>query len=201
MAIISRIALGGESLAQGTADIMHRAHGLRDDDLLLAVFEETLTAGKTGDWATIGGAIKLANGKMETYHKIFGVDVKPKLDQAVDTEDLRETLKYLAQLVYLEMKGQFKLIMDTKASDFLDSKARFDKAREYYTKVLSGNIKRRDPKRHERIEAQFIMAEAALGNPGIFLNLPVMRSDLKKFAVATKTIEDEVGAVYTYFKE
>jgi hypothetical protein len=138
---------------------------------------------------------------METYHKLFGADVKPKLDKAVDAEDLRETLKYLAQLIYLGMREQFKLIIDAQVYDFLDSKARFDKAKEYYTMVLSGNVKRRDPKRHERIEAQFLMAEAALGNPGVFINLPVMQSDLKKFAVAAKKIEGEVAAVYTYFKD
>jgi hypothetical protein len=46
-----------------------------------------------------------------------------------------------------------------------------------------------------------VLAEAALGNPAAFIDLPVMQSDLHGFQEATQTIEREVSAVYTYFSD
>lgn len=186
-------------LAQGTADIMHRARGIDAEDILLTVFHETLTAGNAGDWATVRKTIRKIDGQMDRHQKSFGIDVRSKLDQSVHEENLSETLKSLAKVVYLEMKAQFKIIADGRMEDLLDSKSRLDKAKLYYTTVLAGNVKRKDPKRHTDIEDQFVHAEAALGNPGVFIHLPSMKPDLNKFIQATKKIEQDIVSVYTFF--
>jgi len=192
----------GDALSQeSAADIMHKTRGLRKQDLLLRTFGRTLAAVKRKDWRAVSHAIKKINSNIENYNKHFGIDLKPRLEKAVIAKKSGHLLKILAQAIYFGMKVNFKTILDTGMSDYLDSKSRLNQAAGYYTKILSGNMKRKNPIGHQKIQAHFILASAALGNPGFDITLPEAPSDLRGFEEATNNIEMELTAVYTYFNE
>jgi hypothetical protein len=199
--VFAGLVLASGVPTQGTADYMHRRHGLSEEDALIKAFKGVLVEAKAGDWNEIARTIGTLSPQMDRYQGLFNVDAKSKLDRSIAKRDAGTTVRYLAQVVYLGMKEQFHLILDSQMRDVVDAKARLERAKEYYDDVLAGNVKRRALERHERIEGQFVLAEAALGNPAIFIDLPVMESDLHGFEEATQAIEREVRAVYTYFDE
>lgn len=102
----------------------------------------------------------------------FGIDLKARLETAVNAKSPSQILKTLAQVIYLGMRMEFEIIMDSQINNYLDSKSRLHRTRDYYTKILSGNVKRKHPMGHQKIKEQFIFAEAALGNPGFDITLP-----------------------------
>ncbi len=186
--------------AQSSADIMHRSHGVEVQDALLNAFGESLKSVKIGDWAAVNESILEIDDHVSQFKTNFNIDLKPKLTKAIQTKKSGHLLKVLAQVIYLGMKSEFKVMNESQVKDYFDSKVRFDRAKDYYMKILSGNIKRKDASRHERIEAQFLQAEVALGNPGINMNLPSAPPNLKGLEAATEAIDREVLAVYRYFK-
>ncbi|HEX9757250.1 MAG TPA: hypothetical protein VGB26_05570 [Nitrospiria bacterium] len=192
---------GVEGFAQGTADIMHRAHGKKQQDLLIKTFEDILISGREGDWEAVENSIARIDDRVKKYDRIFGTRVRDKLGRSLADKNQGEILKYLAQTIFLGIKEQFKLIMDSDQEDYLDSRARLDRAKDYYLKILSGNIKRRDLDRHVKIEGHFLLAQASLGNPGVFIDVPVMEGDIRSFQQAVSEIETEVIQVYTYFND
>jgi hypothetical protein len=195
------VLLGGGGLAQGTADIMHKARGLAEEDALIRVFKGVLAEANAGDWNEIARTVGTLDPQMDRYQELFSVNAKSKLQRSITQRDATTTVRYLAQVVYLGMREQFHLIANSEMRDVMDAKARLERAKGYYEGVLAGNVKRRSLDRHKRIEGQFVLAEAALGNPAAFIDLPVMQSDLHGFQEATQTIEREVSAVYTYFSD
>lgn len=186
-------------LSQNSADIMHKPRVLQKRDLLLRVFGKTLTAVKKKDWRAVPGTIEKIHAKVDDYKKYFGIDLKPRIDEAVMTKRSDQLLKLLAQTIYFGMKMQFKTILDAEMRDYLDSKTRLDRAEGYYEKILSGNVKRKKPMAHQKIQEQFILAEAALGSPRTDEVSPKVPANLKGFERAISNIEKELTAVYTYF--
>ena len=195
------IQMGGEALAQSSGDLMHRRHSIDPLGPLVVLFEDMVVATKKGDWESIGKRIEEIGGRAAEYKRNFGIDMMPRIQKAAAAKNAGETLKLLAQVIYLDMRAQFKAIVASKLDNFLDAKERLDLAKEYYTAVLSGNVIRKAPERAEKIDAGFLAAQAALGNPGFYVDLPPAPPDLKGFEAASKTIETEIASVYTYFKE
>jgi hypothetical protein len=199
--LLCAISIGGEAFAQSSGDLMHRRHSAEPQAALLVPFQEVVVATKEGDWKRVEERVEEMSGQMIEHKKSFGIDLAPKIQKAAAAKSGGELLKYLAQVIYLDMRMQFKMILASKLDDFLDAKERLDLAKEYYDATLAGNVKRKAPERHQKIEAQFLAAQGALGNPGFYADLPPAPPDPKGFEEAAKVIETEIEAVYTYFKE
>lgn len=195
------LEIGRNAFAQTSADLMHRRHSADLQAPLIELFEEAVLSTKKGDWETIGKRVQEIGDRMSEHKKSFGIEMMPKVQKAMGAKNGGELLKYLAQVIYLDMRAQFKAIIGSKLNNFLDAKERLDLAKEYYATVLSGNVKRKAPERDQKIEAEFLAAQGALGNPGFYLDLPPAPPDPKGFEQASKVIEAEIVAVYTYFKE
>lgn len=191
--------LANELMATSSADVMHRRHQVENQGLSVLVFKNIVFAVKKNNWRKIESEIARLDAHFSEYKKVFGIDLKEKLNKAMDIKRVKTILKLLAQEVFLSMKFQFKIINDSQMSDSLDSKARLMDAKEGYIEILSGNIKRKNPKANTRVEAAFLDAEIALGNPGINPLIPQSPADLEGFKTATEVIEGEIKKVYTYF--
>lgn len=187
--------------AQNSADLMHRRHSADLQGPLIELFQDVVVSTKKGDWERIGKRVHEIGGPVGEHKKSFGIDMMPRIQKAVAAKNEGEMLKYLAQVIYLDMRAQFRMILSSKLENFLDAKERLDLAKEYYTAVLSGNIKRKAPERAQKIDAEFLSAQGALGNPGFYVDLPPAPPDPKGFEESSKIIEAEIAAVYTYFKE
>lgn len=199
--LIAGIIFEEGALAQTSGDLMHRRHSAELERSLVGLFQEVALATKRGDWEAVGKQMQEISGEIGEYKKSFGIDMMPRLQKAVTTRNGAEVLKSLAQVIYLDMRAQFRAILSSKLDHFLDAKERLDLAKEYYVDILSGNVKRKAPERAQKIESEFVAAQGALGNPGFYIDLPPSPPDPKRFEEATKTIEAEIAAVYTYFKE
>ena len=197
--VVVGVASSGDLPAQGTADYMHRGHGFVEDDALISLFRTVLVQANAGDWNEVARKIHTLDPQLDRYHTLFNVDAKTKLERSIAQRDGNSTARYLAEVVYLGMREEFYVIAENKMSDVVEAKSRLLRAKLYYDRVLAGNVMRRNAERHERIDAQFVLAEAALGNPALFIDLPVMESDLRGFQNATHAIEREIQSVYTYF--
>ena len=197
--VVMGFASSGDLPAQGTADYMHRGHGFVEDDALISLFRSVLVHANVGDWSEVARKIQTLDPQLDRYHTLFNVDAKTQLQRSIAQRDANSTARYLAEIVYLGMREEFYVIADNKMSDVIEAKSRLLRAKLYYDRVLAGNVMRRNAERHERIAAQFVLAEAALGNPALFIDLPIMESDLRGFQNATRAIEQEIQSVYTYF--
>lgn len=194
------LLVGWEAFAQTSGDLMHRRNSAGPQGPLIALFQKAVVATKEGDWKTIEEQVQQISGRLGEYKKNLGIDLTSKIQKAVAAKNGGEVLKYLAEVIYLDMRMQFKMIIASKMDDFLNAKERLDLAREYYDVILSGNVKRKAPNRHEKIESGFLAAQGALGNPGFYIDLPFSPPNVRGFEAASKTIETEIAAIYTYFK-
>ncbi len=186
-------------MAQGSADMMHRRHHIEKEGVSVKVFKNTLIAVRENNWGKVEEEIGRLRNNLAEYRTFFSVDLETSLNEAVKAKRAKSLLKLLAQEVFFSMKSQFKVIVDSEISDHLDSEARLKKAEDGYRDILSGNIKRKNPDAHSRVEAAFLDARVALGNSGINPLMPQSPPDLKRFKEASAVIEKEVRSVYSYF--
>jgi hypothetical protein len=73
----------------------------RNEDPLLKVFKAVIYYGKASDWKRVQKEVDSIADRFEDVKKLFGTDLKPKIDEAIKNRDLQETAKLMANMVFL----------------------------------------------------------------------------------------------------
>jgi hypothetical protein len=109
----------------------------------------------------------------------------------------------MANLVFLSIKEKYYWNISEGLRMFTRAKVRLRIAEEYYTLLLSGNVRRYDKlngtKFHDEIFNKFTEARNDLGSIG-FLGAGAVSPRLKDFEIATKGIEQKLLIVFPYFE-
>ena len=109
----------------------------------------------------------------------------------------------MANLVFLAIREKYYWNISEGLRMFTRAKIRLRLADEYYTLLLSGNVRRYDKlngtRFHEAIFNKFTEARKTLGSLG-FLGAGAVSPRLKDFEIATKEIEQKLLIVFPYFE-
>ncbi|MBF8276892.1 MAG: hypothetical protein HW390_1965 [Candidatus Brocadiaceae bacterium] len=139
----------------------------------------------------------------EDIHKIFKVDLKPRIDQSIRSQHFQSLANQMANLVFLALCEKFYYNNREELEIFVRSKVRLRLAEEYYTFLLSGNVRDYDARHkthlHEDIYSRFIKVRETLGSAG-FLGAGAVKPDVPGFKALTKEIETLLVKVFPYFE-
>ncbi len=175
----------------------------RNEDPLITVFKSVIFNGKKNDWAKVGADIDTISDRIEDVKNIFEVDLRPKLDAGLARRDIQEVIKVMANLVFLAMREKYYWNISEDLQMFTKAKVRLRLAEEYYTLLLSGNVrsydKRNGTKFHDEIFNKFIEAGGTLGSAG-FLGAGAIRPRPNEFGKITKEVEHRLLIVFPYFE-
>jgi hypothetical protein len=131
------------------------------------------------------------------------VDLRQGLNAGLSRHNFQEVVKVMANLVFLAMKEKYYWNISEGLRMFTRAKVRLRLADEYYTLLLSGNVRRYDKlngtKYHDEIFNKFTEARSTLGSIG-FLGAGAVRPRLKDFEIVTKEIEQRLLIVFPYFE-
>jgi hypothetical protein len=196
--ILVMAAVGGSVWAETATDYI-RKRGITKEDVFIEVFRHILNDSRSGQWGKVSDTVSDLSLVFEAYARDFGIDLRPRLKEAVASKDSSETAKVFAHFIFLEMSNNFLAAMG-ELKNFKMSQSYLARARLYYDFVLAGNIRRRDSSLNDRIMKHFEQAQLALGDPGL-PDLARFDPDPQAFESAVNAIETDVLKVYTYFSQ
>lgn len=175
----------------------------RNDDPIITVFKSVIYYGKKSDWERIKRDIDTISDRIDDVKNIFAVDLRPELNAGLSQQNFQEVIKVMANLVFLAIKEKYYWNISEGLRMFTRAKVRLRLADEYYTLLLSGNVRRYDELNgtnfHEEIFNKFTEARNALGSIG-FLGAGAVSPRLKDFETAAKEIEQKLLIVFPYFE-
>ncbi len=175
----------------------------RNEDPIIAVFKSVIFYGKQDDWERVNTDINIISDRLDDVKNIFAVDLRSGLNTSLSQHNLQKVIKVMANLVFLSIKEKHYWNISEGLRMFTRAKVRLRLADEYYTLLLSGNVRRYDKLNgtdfHEEIFNKFREAGNALGSIG-FLGAGAVSPRLKDFEVATKEIEQKLLTVFPYFE-
>lgn len=175
----------------------------RNDDPIITVFKSVIFYGKKGDWERIKRDIDTISDRIDDVKNIFAVDLRPGLNAGLYQHDFQEVVKAMANLVFLAIKEKYYWNISEGLHMFTKAKVRLRLADEYYTLLLSGNVRKYDKlnstKYHDEIFNKFVEARNTLGSIG-FLGAGAVSPSLKGFEIVTKEIEQKLLIVFPYFE-
>jgi hypothetical protein len=174
-----------------------------NEDPLITVFKSVIFYGKKDDWTRVESDINTISDRIDDVKNIFAVDLKPRLSAGISQHNFQEVIKVMANLVFLALREKNYWNLTEGLRMFTRAKVRLRIADEYYTLLLSGNVRRYDilngKKFHEEIFSKFLEAKKTLGSIG-FLGAGAVSPRPKEFEVITKEIEKKLLIVFPYFE-
>lgn len=188
------------SLFQGSAF----AYGYKgDEDPLLKVFKSTVYYGRKNNWGKVENEIRSIGDRIGDVNDIFGIDLGPKFAESIGKEDFQLFVNNMVQLVILAIREKFYWNRKEKLKIVVKSKVRIRLAKEYYVKLLSGNVRKLDVKNNTNINDQiyqyFDDVVKTIGSFGFF-GVAGIEPDLKKFNAITNEIEGKISSVFSFTK-
>ena len=175
----------------------------KNDDPIITVFKSVIFYGKKSDWERINTDIDTISDRIDDVKNIFAVDLRPELNAGLSQHDFHKVVKVMANLVYLTIKEKYYWNISEGLRMFTRAKVRLRLAGEYYTLLLSGNVRKYDKlngtKYHDEIFNKFTEARNTLGSIG-FLGAGAVSPRLKEFETVTKDIEQKLLIVFPYFE-
>lgn len=144
----------------------------RAEDPLIKVFKAVIFHGKKSDWKKVEKEVESISDRFEDVRVIFGIDLRPMVDEAIRRQDLQALARLMANLVFLAIKEKHYYNNLENLEILERSKVRLRIAEEYYTMLLAGNVmgydRRHGSRFHERIVDLFARARPTLGSLGFF---------------------------------
>ena len=175
----------------------------KNDDPIITVFKSVIFYGKKSDWERIKRDIDTISDRIDDVKNIFAVDLRPELNAGLSQHDFQKVVKIMANLVYLTIKEKYYWNISEGLRMFTRARVRLRLADEYYTLLLSGNVRKYDKlngtKYHDEIFNKFTEARNTLGSTG-FLGAGAVSPRLKDFETVTKDIEQKLLIVFPYFE-
>lgn len=175
----------------------------RNDDPINTVFKSVIFYGKKGDWVRVKTGIDTISDRIDDVKNLFAVDLRTRLNTGLSQHNFQEVVRAMANLVFLSIKEKYYWNISEGLRMFTRAKVRLRLADEYYTLLLSGNVRKYDKlngtKFHNEIFNKFAEARNALGSIG-FLGAGAVSPRLKDFEIATKEIEQKLLIVFPYFE-
>lgn len=175
----------------------------REEDPLVKSFKAVIFCGRQADWSKVPAEINGIADRIEDIHKIFKIDLKPRIDHSIRSQNFQSLANQMANLVFLAICEKFYYNRREELEIFTRSTVRLRLTEEYYTLLLSGNVRDYDARHkthlHEDIYNRFVKAREALGSAG-FLGAGAIKPDLNGFNVLTKEIEILLLKVFPYFE-
>lgn len=187
-------------LYQNTA----RGYGYaREEDPLIKTFKDVIVQGKQSNWPDVITEVNTISDRIEDVRTIFHVDLRQRIDHAIQQKDFQTLTKHMANLVFLAICEKFYYNLQEKLEIFTRSKVRLQLAEEYYLALLSGNVRNYDVRHnthvHEDIYNKFVKARDSLGSVG-FLGAGAVKPDIQNFGILTKEIEGLILKAFPYFE-
>ena len=175
----------------------------REEDPLVKSFKVVIFCGRQADWPKVSGEINDIADRIQDIHKIFKIDLKPRIDHSIQSQNFQLLANQMANLVFLAMCEKFYYNCREELEIFTRSTVRLRLTEEYYTLLLSGNVRDYDARQkthmHEAIYASFVKARGNLGSAG-FLGAGAIKPDLHGFKTLTREIETLLLKVFPYFE-
>jgi len=175
----------------------------RNDDPIITVFKSVIFYGKKSDWERVKTDIDTISDRIDDVKNVFAVDLRPGLNAGLSQHNFQEVVKVMANLVFLAIKEKYYWNISEGLRMFTRAKVRLRLADEYYTLLLSGNVRRYDKSNgteyHDEISNKFAEARNALGSIG-FLGAGAVSPRLEDFETVTKEIEQKLLIVFPYFE-
>ncbi len=175
----------------------------KNDDPIITVFKSVIFFGKKSDWERIKTDIDTISDRIDDVKNIFAVDLRQELNAGLSQHDFQKVVKVMANLVFLAIKEKYYWNISEGLRMFTRAKVRLRLADEYYTLLLSGNVRKYDKlngtKYHDEIFNKFTEARNTLGSIG-FLGAGAVSPRLKDFETVIKDIEQKLLIVFPYFE-
>lgn len=175
----------------------------RDEDPIVTVFKSVIYYGKQGDWERVESDISTISDRIDDVKNIFDVNLKPGLTAGLSQHNFQEVVNVMANLVFLSIREKNYWNLSEELRMFARAKVRLRLAEEYYTSLLSGNVRKYDKlngtKLHDDIVNKFSEAGKALGSLG-FLGAGAVRPRPDEFEIVTNEIERKLLIVFPYFE-
>lgn len=174
----------------------------QNEDPILKVFKAVIYYGKASDWGRVQKEVDSIADRFEDVRKLFGTDLKPKVDESIRDKDLQGVAKLMANMVFLAIREKHYWNNQERLAVYIRSKVRLRLAEEYYTTLLAGNVmeydRRHDTNLHGRITRCFHDAHFSLGSVGFFGAGSVEPSP-EEFKHLAKDIETALLEAFPYF--
>ncbi|MFQ5687010.1 MAG: hypothetical protein ACE5GV_10155 [Candidatus Scalindua sp.] len=175
----------------------------RNEDPIITVFKSAIFYGKKNDWVRVRSDIDTISDRIDDVRNIFEVNLKPKLAEGISQHDFQKVIKVMANLVFLAIREKYYWNLNENLRIFEKANVRLRLTEEYYTLLLSGNVRRYDKlngtKFHDEIFNKLSEAKKSLGSIG-FLGAGAVSPRPKKFEMITKEIEQKLLIVFPYFE-
>ena len=175
----------------------------REEDPLIKSFKEVILYGRQANWPKVTAEINGIADRIEDIHKIFKVDLKPRIDHSIQAQDFQSLANQMANFIFLAIGEKFYYNRREGLEIFTRSTVRLRLTEEYYTLLLSGNVRDYDVRHkthlHEDVYNRFVKARETLGSAG-FLGAGAVKPDLNGFKTLTKEIETLLLKVFPYFE-
>lgn len=175
----------------------------RNEDPIITVFKSVIFYGKKNDWERVESDTNTISDRINDVRNLFDVNLKPKLDKGISQHNFQEVVKVMANLVFLAIREKYYWNLTENLSMFERANVRLRLTEEYYTLLLSGNVRRYDNLNgtafHEKIFNRFSEAKISLGSIG-FLGAGAVSPRPKEFERVTKEIEQKLLIVFPYFE-
>jgi hypothetical protein len=174
----------------------------QNEDPLLKVFKAVIYYGKATDWARVQKEVDSIADRFEDVKKLFGTDLKPKVDESIRNQNLQETAKLMTNTVFLAIREKHFWNNQERLAIYFKSKVRLRLAEEYYTTLLAGNVMEYDRRHgtnlHGRITRCFHDAHFSLGSVGFF-GAGSVEPRPEEFRHMAKDIESALLEAFPYF--
>ncbi len=175
----------------------------RNEDPIITVFKSVIFYGKKNDWARVESDTDTISDRIDDVRTLFEVNLKPKLDAGISQHNFQEVIKVMVNLIFLAIREKYYWNLSENLRMFERANVRLRIAEEYYTLLLSGNVRRYDKlngtKFHDEIFNKFSEAKKSLGSTG-FLGAGAVSPRPKEFKTITKEIEEKLLIVFPYFE-
>jgi hypothetical protein len=175
----------------------------KNEDPLITVFKSVIFYGRKGDWAKVKSDINSIRDRIDDVKSLFGVNLWPKFDAGFGQQNFQGVVNAMANLTFLAIREKNYWNLTENLLMFTRAKIRLRLAEEYYTTLLSGNVRKYDKLNgteiHDEIFNKFKDAKKTLGSIG-FLGAGAVSPKHKEFEMITKEIEKKLLIVFPYFE-
>lgn len=175
----------------------------KEEDPLIKVFKAVILYGRQSDWQKVAKEINSISDRSTDIYKIFNIDLKPKIERAIQQQDFQALANHMANLIFLAIREKFYYNRKEALEIFVRSKVRLRIAEEYYIILLAGNVRDYDIRHntgfHEGIYSRFVKARDTLGSTGFF-GAGAIKPRVKEFDALAREIEAFLLKVFPYFE-
>jgi len=175
----------------------------KEEDPLIKVFKDIVLYGRQADWSKVVTKVNSISDRTTDIYRIFKIDLKPRIDHAIQQQDFQALANQMANLVFLAIREKFYYNRKEALEIFVRSKIRLRLAEEYYITLLAGNVRDYDIRHttslHESIYNRFVKARDTLGSMG-FLGAGSVKPNVKEFDTLTREIEALLLKAFPYFE-